>query len=125
MSLDLDNFKQINDTYGHAAGDEVLKEFTLQVLSIIRDSDLFFRVGGEEFVLIIRQTDRDGAFRLGQRICELTHHTPCTYKDKIIQMSVSGGIGVFDENDSHDLLLEKSDMALYRAKSTGKNKISF
>lgn len=118
--LDIDHFKHVNDTYGHQAGDTVLKEIAEILRSIGRQVDCIGRWGGEEFLLILPKTDRVGALRVGEKIRLAVESYPFSV---VGNKTVSLGIAEFREDDSPQTLLERADTALYRAKNEGRNKI--
>jgi len=124
--LDLDHFKRVNDTFGHAKGDAVLREFAQRVRSQIREVDTFARYGGEEFVLVLPETTRGGAERLAQRIAAAVGDHPfCTDSDHPVVITVSIGVAVFPINGSAaPLLLRAADKALYQAKRDGRNRVA-
>ncbi len=122
LSLDIDHFKEINDGAGHLAGDFYLKVFAEQLIQICRDSDLIYRIGGEEFLIILSNTDHRGATLLAQRIIKSIADLECQYKNKKLSTTVS--IGITTEIDCHDdvnQVLERVDCALYLAKHQGRN----
>ena len=120
MYLDLDGFKKVNDTYGHDAGDEILKEVSNKLLSQVRAGDLVARLSGDEFVLIVKQTDQDKLSKLAQRILALIEE-PVIYKQRQLKVGASIGITVSDEFDNDlDSLLKVADQAMYQAKREGK-----
>ena len=123
VAIDLDNFKIINDTFGHLGGDEVLKVFGGIVKGCIRKADLAGRTGGEEFALVLSNTNLEGASKLAEKIRNLVENSEVMYMDKIIQFSISVGIACFDLKNQVDLkqLYLQSDNALYFAKKSGKN----
>ena len=123
ISLDLDNFKTINDTYGHKVGDIVLVEFTKIVNLFMRKSDLFGRIGGEEFSIVLQNTGIEDGFIVCEKIRKEVEDTTVKYEDKTIQFTVSIGIVQLTSENSVDELLEKSDLALYQAKENGRNSI--
>jgi diguanylate cyclase (GGDEF)-like protein len=123
ISLDLDKFKNINDTYGHQAGDKVLIEFATTVNLFMRKSDIFARIGGEEFVVLIQNTDMKNTMIVCEKIRKEVEHSSVEYKDNIINFSVSIGVAEFTKENSIDELLEKSDTALYKAKESGRNQV--
>lgn len=125
ISFDLDHFKNINDTNGHATGDEVLKEFTTIVSLYVRNSDVFGRVGGEEFMACIQNVQDEGAIRFAQKICDAIYHAKIQFHGKEIPLTVSIGIAKLSTENSIDELIEKSDKAMYEAKQTGRNKVIF
>ena len=123
MILDLDHFKNINDEHGHQVGDEVLKAFCQRVIDTIRTDDIFFRYGGEEFVLILPETGIDKASELADRLTENVANTTIMVEDnKKISLTVSIGLASLPEHAQsvHDLL-KKADNAVYQAKNTGRN----
>jgi len=125
LMLDIDYFKKINDTYGHLAGDFVLKEFVKIIRDKIRSSDILGRFGGEEFVLILPNTKVSGALKLAQRIKdEVENHLFEYGKDKI-KFTTSIGITSSSLNDNVETLLERVDEALYDAKKKGRNRIEY
>jgi len=123
LSLDLDFFKKINDTYGHQAGDCVLKEFTDKVSFLLRKSDLFGRVGGEEFCIVLQNTSLSGAEKFAQRICTHIEGTPMECDGHIISITVSIGIATLNGEETIEGLIKKSDIALYDAKKNGRNQV--
>lgn len=123
LSLDLDYFKKINDTYGHQAGDCVLKEFTEKVSSLLRKSDLFGRVGGEEFCIVLQNTSLEGAENFAQRICRSVEEMEMECGGNIMRITVSIGISTLDSEESIENLIRKSDIALYEAKENGRNQV--
>ena len=124
LSLDLDLFKTVNDNYGHQAGDAVLQNFANKLQSSVRDSDLVFRIGGEEFIILLSNTDTTGAIKLADRICKAIANLITHYKQYAIKATVSIGIASLISGDTQQTLLEKADQALYRAKHEGRNRIS-
>ncbi|WP_373036117.1 GGDEF domain-containing protein [Sulfurimonas sp.] len=117
--VDIDHFKEVNDTYGHQTGDMVLFEVTKMISKLVRKPDIFGRFGGEEFLIICPQTSKEEAFALAEKlrkeICDYTF-------DKVGQKTISLGIAQFEENYSTEDLVKKADIALYEAKNTGRNK---
>lgn len=118
--LDLDNFKKINDTYGHQVGDEILKEFSMLIKDNILVEDIFARWGGEEFLLLLKNTTLDKATQKAQQICKLIdeHH----FKH-IRHLTSSLGLAWVSEKDTLHSVLFRADKALYDAKNSGKNKV--
>ncbi|MBN1691335.1 MAG: PAS domain S-box protein [Dehalococcoidia bacterium] len=126
MSLDLDKFKSINDTLGHAAGDQVLKTISSRLRGIIRSSDTAARVGGDEFVLIMMETNhREDATAIAQRILD-SFREPLLIDGHNIIVSTSIGVANYPE-DAQDLdtLIKKSDAAMYYSKGHGRNQFKF
>ena len=125
LFLDIDNFKEVNDTYGHLAGDAALQEIAAVILKEKRDSDIAARFGGEEFVLLMTHTDNVNALIFAERLRKQVEMMEITYRDQIIQLTVSGGIASFPFNsDDPKQLLRMADSAVYLAKGAGKNTIS-
>ena len=123
LMLDIDDFKKINDTFGHLAGDQVLADFAARLSESVRDTDLVFRVGGEEFITILSKTDAEGARILGERICEYIAANSSKYHNKSIKITTSIGMAELGSDDSYDTFIERADAALYRAKQEGKNRV--
>lgn len=123
LMLDLDKFKQVNDTYGHIAGDNVLKHVAQCLTDCVRRSDVLFRYGGEEFVVILRDTSKPGAKLLADRIRKSVEKIQCKYNQYTIRVTVSIGIALFRTGDNKRSLLERADGALYKAKSEGRNRV--
>ncbi len=127
--LDLDKFKRINDKYGHAAGDVVLVEFTRRIRSIIRNTDAFIRWGGEEFLLILRNTHIDFINKFSVMIQREISSKPFNIGSEQLRVTTSGGVMLIpvhsEENlKSSELLIRLVDKALYHAKENGRNRIS-
>lgn len=122
--LDIDHFKKINDTYGHQAGDSILKDLASHVMERIRQVDIFARYGGEEFCLILPETRMTSGEALAELLRKEIKKKAFVFKEQKIKMTVSQGISeISDTVDSADLLLKKADDALYEAKRTGRNKV--
>lgn len=122
MMLDLDHFKDINDQYGHAAGDAVLTEIAHICRQTIRESDITARLGGEEFVVFMPSTTREQALILADRLRNNIDQCRITYRQHIIQTTAS--IGIADSPDGNidlDTLLSRADHQLYQAKDKGRN----
>jgi diguanylate cyclase (GGDEF)-like protein/PAS domain S-box-containing protein len=124
LMLDIDFFKRINDSYGHAIGDAVLKHFTDIMRSCLRKTDTAGRLGGEEFSIFLPDTDLPAAQIFAQRLCKKVEDSPLLLDDKPIAVTVSIGIGLMSvTDDSCDAVLIRADDALYRAKETGRNRV--
>jgi diguanylate cyclase (GGDEF)-like protein len=119
--LDLDFFKNVNDTYGHAAGDLVLVNTAAIIRQTIRSYDLLCRYGGEEFLLLITNADENEAFNLMERIRENMELGVTEYEETKIKITCSIGLAKFVENDILDNSIKKADEALYAAKNSGRN----
>ncbi len=122
--LDIDNFKQINDVYGHLAGDEFLKKLAFTINHSLREQDICGRYGGEEFLIILPETDIEGAYNLANRVREQIHSMEIFHQGKFIKTTISAGISQFPAH-AHDSreLFRVADLALQQAKETGKNKV--
>ncbi|MCL1983011.1 MAG: diguanylate cyclase [Clostridiales bacterium] len=126
--FDLDHFKVVNDTYGHVAGDEVLREISRRVRSCIRPYDIFGRYGGEEFIILmtdIKGADRNHAISAVERIRLEVCNTPVMFEGKEISISASFGIANAAPKNDLDLAVRYADEALYMAKEEGRNKVVF
>jgi len=125
LALDLDKFKDINDTYGHDVGDSVLKKFSSVVQHTIRPTDYLARVGGEEFSLILPQTDTKIAIEVAQRILENIEAIDLSYIDKGIHLTVSIGVSTYTPSSTMDSMIKDSDTKLYEAKESGRNRVCY
>lgn len=123
LVLDIDHFKAVNDRYGHIIGDCALKSVAGMAQSCKRDGDLLFRYGGEEFVILMRDTDRSGALLLAERIRRHIAESPCVCSGAELAMTVSIGISMLVDSDSPESFFARADQALYRAKSSGRNRV--
>ncbi len=123
LMLDLDHFKRINDRYGHAAGDAVLRGFVQTVAGVLRESDFVGRIGGEEFAVMLPNTTLEGGRALAQRIIESVRASPIEIGQHTINYTVSIGAGCLSGETSFVALLGLADNALYRAKEGGRNRL--
>lgn len=124
LFLDIDDFKKTNDTFGHLAGDLVLKEIARVIRQEIRTEDTAARYGGEEMVVILPETGKVEGLILGERIRERIEYMDFTYEDRVIRSSISGGLATFPiDAQNTTQLLKCADNALYRAKAFGKNNV--
>ncbi|MHA2937340.1 sensor domain-containing diguanylate cyclase [Vibrio sp. RC27] len=126
IMLDLDYFKAVNDIHGHQTGDIVLKKVAQTVTECLRDSDCFGRYGGEEFLIIIPEADRSGAFIVAERIRHQISHLSFVGSKDNFSVTVSMGIAVSQDKKvvkSEAALIEEADKALYQAKRTGRNRV--
>lgn len=119
--FDLDNFKEINDNYGHQVGDEVLKALSHIVLENVREHDVVVRWGGEEFIILLPETSLEGASTVAEKIRSSLEESKLTSK----QLNITSSFGVcrLIENDTEDSFLARADEALYKAKNSGRNKV--
>ena len=124
--LDLDRFKQINDTYGHLLGDEVLRAIAATMSGVLRTCDMAGRFGGEEFVMLLPQTRATDAFRIAERVRAHIARLPIiTPTGERVQVTASIGVAALDAGSSRELtdLLAAADAALYRAKASGRDQV--
>jgi two-component system cell cycle response regulator len=121
--IDIDDFKKVNDTFGHPAGDEFLKKIAFVINHSLREQDIPGRVGGEEFLIILPETSIEGAFRLANRIRERIQKTELIYEGSAIKTTISAGVSQFESNIDSQALFRLADHALYKAKQSGKNMV--
>lgn len=125
MMLDLDHFKAINDKYGHQIGDQVLQEFGTRCKSYVREIDLAGRYGGEEFMILLPETDREMALIVAERCRKLTAENPIQTPAGPLSVTVSIGVAMKDDQTLDlDTLVARADQALYIAKHKGRNRVS-
>jgi len=121
IMMDIDHFKVINDKYGHAVGDLALQSMVECAEKSVRISDMMFRYGGEEFVIILPETDEPGVLRLAKRIRRRVEKLETRVKNHLIRMTISIGITTLEESDDEKTFVARADAALYRAKRDGRN----
>lgn len=124
LVLDIDNFKVINDTHGHAAGDVVIKALAELIAKQSRNTDILARFGGEEFALLLNATDATGARVIAGRIRDAAHAVVCRVKDAPIRFTVSIGVATLNGEQNEKRLLERADEAMYVAKRSGRDRVS-
>jgi len=124
IMFDLDHFKLLNDTYGHQCGDLVLVETAKLISSLLRLCDQFGRYGGEEFAVILPETDLAGAMDVAERIREEIENFVINFQDAKVRISTSVGVATINPHDKrYEDLIANTDTALYEAKATGRNKV--
>lgn len=137
MLADLDHFKEVNDKYGHAAGDIVLSEIARRMRANIKSADLIARMGGEEFLIVVQTDNRDSAAKVAERLCDVVRAEPVYLRGRDIQIPVTVSIGVamgsdmLSANKSRiggkdslaSALIDRADQALYGAKADGRDKV--
>ena len=124
IQMDIDQFKKINDTHGHAVGDEALKAFTANCLELLRENDVFGRIGGEEFSIVLPETERAGAENVAERFRESTAEMKLYVDEQIVHFTVSIGVTSLRQDDTcFESVLRRADEALYLAKNGGRNKV--
>lgn len=125
IMLDLDHFKHINDTWGHLAGDEVLKVATTLMTSLVGDSGEIGRYGGEEFAIVLPKTKPEDARQLAEDVCALIDSHPFHYLGHLLPVSVSVGVANGDDVEpTCDAMVQAADSALYQSKRDGRNRVS-
>lgn len=125
ISLDLDHFKKINDTYGHPFGDTVLQKFAERLRQIVRSYDVVGRVGGEEFLVVAPATDYDEALALAERIVTAIHDAVIKEARGDVFITASAGVAVMGADDAdYESILKRADEALYQAKTAGRNRVA-
>lgn len=123
LMLDIDFFKKVNDTFGHAAGDEALKNLTKCIQDTVRESDPIFRLGGEEFAILLNDTDTTGANLLAERLRAAVESTLIEHGENTFNMTVSIGLTQYIDNGDLESTMQRADNALYTAKDSGRNKV--
>ena len=128
MMIDIDFFKKVNDTYGHASGDAVLRSVASIIKSTLRESDIPSRYGGEEFAVLLPYTHIDEAKIVGERLRKAVETTPIKINDegsevKTIGITISMGLAEFNKKETGEELFERADKALYEAKESGRNRV--
>ena len=121
--LDVDHFKEINDTYGHVMGDAVIRYLGGQLLAYTRSSDFAFRYGGDEYALILQDTDLSSGKIIGERLRRLIEQNPPVIEGTTIPLTISLGIVEFQDEKTNDELVCKADKKLYQAKTEGRNRL--
>ncbi|MDN4547006.1 MULTISPECIES: sensor domain-containing diguanylate cyclase [unclassified Pseudomonas] len=122
LLLDLDHFKALNDTYGHLAGDQVLIGFARSLESCLRQSDIVCRWGGEEFIVLLKDTDGETGRMIAEKIRQHVEQQRYAYNDQALHVTVSIGLTTLQPNDTLHSLLSRADHAMYRAKQSGRNR---
>jgi diguanylate cyclase len=123
--LDIDHFKNVNDTYGHAKGDEILKIVAALVKSAIRETDKIFRYGGEEFVIWMPKMETNTAIQASDKIRRVIEGQNWNAIAKGLKVTASFGISCVKEDDTTTTVFNRADKALYRSKNNGRNQVSF
>ena len=123
--IDIDNFKHINDTYGHGIGDEILKLLVQTVQSNLRKNDIIGRLGGEEFVVVFSDINKQGLEKASEKIRTLVESSSLRLTDNDLKITISIGATLVNENDTVSSILERSDNLMYQSKKNGKNRVTF
>src|SRR5690554_2626880 len=124
LIIDIDYFKNINDNYGHAIGDEALYRVAKALVSCLRRSDAVFRIGGEEFAVVLRHTNYDAALLAAERLRFAITELNMTHLEQVLPVSISIGLADLCVGDSADNLFIKADDTLYKAKFAGRNQVA-
>ncbi|MDD5159366.1 MAG: GGDEF domain-containing protein [Sulfuricurvum sp.] len=123
LMIDVDNFKLINDRFGHIAGDKVLIFIAKLLKKALRDGDRVYRFGGEEFIILLNRTDSAGAQLVAERLLNLCRNNKPLFQNQQIPVTLSIGLTKIIEGDTMDAIITRSDVALYRAKKNGKDRL--
>jgi diguanylate cyclase len=124
LLADLDHFKWINDTYGHQAGDRVINQLGALLASQVRDGDFVARYGGDEFAVLLANTDLEAAAKVAQRICvETTHINFGAASNEQTAVTLSLGLAIAQGGDSPEAIFKRADEALYASKKGGRNQV--
>lgn len=121
--MDIDHFKQINDKYGHKAGDRMLTHIAATLIRDLRPYDKMFRYGGEEFVLMFPNTPMETALLIGERMRKLIENSPAEIDHLPIRTTISIGLALIDPDESVEISIERADTAMYAAKQGGRNQV--
>jgi len=123
LLIDLDHFKALNDTHGHLAGDEVLRQFANVLQGSLRQSDILCRWGGEEFIVLLREAEGRQAIEVAEKIRRRTEQLTFSYEEQPLRLTTSIGLSSLQPGDTLHALLTRADRALYRAKQAGRNRV--
>ncbi|MDQ7043835.1 MAG: GGDEF domain-containing protein [Sulfurimonas sp.] len=124
LVLDLDHLKKINDKYGRPSGDEILISFTYIIKLLLKQKDVFARIGGEEFAILLQDTNKKDAIRVAQMICQEVARKEVYITSDSITIRTSIGLAMIDSKDTHvSEIFKRADKALYKAKDEGRNKV--
>jgi diguanylate cyclase (GGDEF)-like protein len=123
LMLDIDHFKNVNDSYGHSAGDDVLKAVAASIKNQLRNVDMVFRFGGEEFMILLSNTNREAAAMVGERLRFAAQAENYKADGNLVELTVSLGCSTLLPGESAESLLRRADSALYVAKREGRNRL--
>lgn len=122
--LDIDHFKRVNDRFGHCCGDDALRAVVERARQCARNTDMLFRYGGEEFVLLLHNTDQHGAQLLAERLGKMIARTEISCKGEAVSVTISAGVASLSDGDDAAALFARADAALYAAKRAGRNRVA-
>ena len=124
LILDIDDFKQVNDNYGHIAGDKVLKLVANLLKKTLREGDKIFRYGGEEFLVVLNRVDISTCRDIGNRMLKLISSNKLRYQGNYFNVTISIGATLFHQEDTPETLIDRADKAMYISKQNGKNQMN-
>lgn len=125
LIYDIDFFKKVNDTYGHLAGDCILKELSKRIKNVLRETDIFIRFGGEEFIVLLPMTKVAGALTIAKKLLKTASAEAFDFHNKPVGITISIGVTSPLQSDTIATLIERADQALYQAKMNGRNRIEY
>ena len=120
---DIDYFKKINDAHGHRGGDQALQHFSTTLVCNCREDDIVARFGGEEFVIVLRNSTLENGLDVAQRLCERIRSKKLCFDHKVIEITASFGVSTAHDLSDIDSSIHLADLALYRAKRAGRNRV--
>lgn len=123
LMMDLDHFKQVNDNYGHSMGDKVLQKSVKAIEHCIRQTDMCFRYGGEEFLIVLNNANQVGALDIARRICKTVEEMSFKHSKGTLKITTSIGCATLQDKDDKQSLMERADKMLYKAKRQGRNQV--
>ncbi len=123
IMFDLDHFKAVNDTHGHQCGDYVLKHIVKETQKKLRETDIIFRYGGEEFLILLHQTDKAGAAIVAEQVRSCIEQLTLDFEEKHLNITISLGITSLATTDTNESMIKRADEALYIAKNSGRNRV--
>jgi diguanylate cyclase (GGDEF)-like protein len=124
LMIDIDHFKQINDNHGHSTGDEALKAVAGALKASLRNVDMVFRIGGEEFLVLLSNTNQEAASMVGERLRQAVMNTQYVANGEAMKLSISLGCASLQPGESKDSLMHRADCAMYASKRAGRNRLS-
>jgi diguanylate cyclase (GGDEF)-like protein len=124
IAMDIDFFKRVNDTYGHLAGDSLLRQLAAAVKPKLRRDDIFARTGGEEFGVLLPEIGLDGARLIAEKVRRIVETTTFRHEQLVIPCTISLGVALLGSDDGVESLYRRADERLYEAKQKGRNRVS-